>query len=172
MSSGARTLGEVPGEGRERLRFYRLVRDALSHLYDPSYLQNHQLAKLIQPKPRRAEAGQALRDTLAESIESLRPVGPFAADAHALRRHRVLTLRYVEGLDADRVAELKRSGLLPAGNATDFGKQVYQSDTGELLMDVKARRFTVNTPRTQLVALPAGRTESELARPSVRGLRC
>jgi len=105
MSSGARTLGEVPGERRERITFYRLVRDALSRLYDPLYLQNHQLAELIQPKPKRAVAGQALRYALSESIESLRPVGPLAANPHARRRHQVLTLRYVEGLDPERVAE-------------------------------------------------------------------
>jgi hypothetical protein len=47
---------------------------------------------------------------------------------------------------AAAVAELRRHGILPAGNRTDPGHGVYESDTGEILLEARERRLTVATP--------------------------
>lgn len=54
------------------------------------------------------------------------------------------------------VAALKKRQLLPAQNRTDVATGVFQSDTGELTLDTARKIMTVNTPRSQAAALPAG----------------
>ncbi len=55
--------------------FGRLVREALGHLYDPVYLQTHPLARLLPATPgaRATGLGKALRQSLLDAIEALRP---------------------------------------------------------------------------------------------------
>jgi hypothetical protein len=53
------------------------------------------------------------------------------------------------------VAALRRTGILPAGNRTDPAGQVYESATGELLLEARARRLTVATPTLAGIAAPA-----------------
>ena len=52
----------------------------------------------------------------------------------------------------DVLAELKKAGLLPANNRTDFAKGIAESDTGELLLDRDKRRLTLSTPHTEAAA--------------------
>ncbi len=59
----------------------------------------------------------------------------------------------VDGKNFENTVELLRQkGILDKGNRTDVKKEVYESDTGELLMSVKDNCFTVNTPKLQGVA--------------------
>jgi hypothetical protein len=60
------------------------------------------------------------------------------------------------GADAVHLDELRRRGLIPASNGTDFGRQVYESDTGQLVLEARERRFRVDTPRTALVTWAQG----------------
>lgn len=57
---------------------------------------------------------------------------------------------------ADIVGDFKKRGILPADNISDPANEIYQSDTGEILMDVKKRRLTVSTPKSQAAVLNAG----------------
>ena len=57
--------------------------------------------------------------------------------------------------DADAaklLAALKAAGKLPATNRTDPATGLFQSDTGELLLDRKRLQLTLSTPRTEAVA--------------------
>jgi hypothetical protein len=44
------------------------------------------------------------------------------------------------------VADLRRRGILPPGNRTDANRSLYQSDTGEIVLDARLRRLSVATP--------------------------
>ncbi|MEI6078551.1 MAG: hypothetical protein WCS94_23435, partial [Verrucomicrobiota bacterium] len=54
------------------------------------------------------------------------------------------------------VAQLRQKGVLNKENCTDLSKELFESDTRELLLDARNRSFTINTPRSQGVCLPAG----------------
>lgn len=51
------------------------------------------------------------------------------------------------------VGELRAKKILPAGNRTDWSKRIYESETGELLLDVKQGAMSVVTPRLEGVIL-------------------
>ena len=57
---------------------------------------------------------------------------------------------------AKLVTQLRQRGVLEKENRTDIAKEVFESDTRELLLDARQRSFTINTPRSQGVCLPAG----------------
>lgn len=52
--------------------------------------------------------------------------------------------------------ELRRRGVLAPDNRTDVAREVFESDTGELLMRTSEKMVQAVTPRTEAVALPAG----------------
>jgi hypothetical protein len=62
----------------------------------------------------------------------------------------------VSGADDDVLVELRQKGLLPTTNVSDFGSQRFQSDTGEILLQAKERRFSVDTSRTDVLVLADG----------------
>jgi hypothetical protein len=68
----------------------------------------------------------------------------------------VATRLGVAGSDNDRLIELEQSGLLQKSNLTDFTKPIFQSDTGELIMDVPSKRFSVQAEKTVVAVLPEG----------------
>ena len=76
-----------------------LVRDALLHLYDGAYLQNHALARAVAGNESRgfAERGKMLMRDLLGAVEALRPARGAPADSRSWRSYRLLELRYVHG---------------------------------------------------------------------------
>jgi hypothetical protein len=60
----------------------------------------------------------------------------------------------------DTVVQLKRAGILPAGNISNPAQGVFQSDTGEITMRSKELMLKVVTPRTEAVSLTAEKTEA------------
>ncbi|MEI7728905.1 MAG: hypothetical protein WCO56_05010 [Verrucomicrobiota bacterium] len=50
------------------------------------------------------------------------------------------------GTFAGAVAQLRAKGILPQGNRTDAAKKIYESETGEILLDAPGKRLTVNAP--------------------------
>jgi hypothetical protein len=50
-----------------------------------------------------------------------------------------------------RVATLRKAGLLDPSNRTNTSKGLYQTDTGQVLMDSQRRRLTVVTPKSEAV---------------------
>ena len=57
------------------------------------------------------------------------------------------------------VKTMRSRGILPKDNITDLAKQIYQSETGEITMFAKEKKMTVVTPKSEAVALTAGKTE-------------
>jgi CheY-like chemotaxis protein len=78
--------------------FHQQVRDALHHLYDYPYLENHPLALRYWPEAKRDGPGRAHRFSrlLLESIEELNPPGQVIADTSYVRFYSLLAFRFVE----------------------------------------------------------------------------
>lgn len=53
-------------------------------------------------------------------------------------------------------AELQSAGVLPNTNQSDFSREFYQSDTGEIGLDIQKKRFTVLSSRLALVTMEEG----------------
>jgi predicted ATPase len=79
----------------EDARFLRLVRDALQCLHDRPRLQTHPLRAHLPP----GAGGRGLQAALEEAVGALRPPPGTPPTARAVRIHRLLQLRYVEGLE-------------------------------------------------------------------------
>jgi len=71
------------------------------------------------------------------------------------------------------VGKLKRSGQLPENNRTSAANEIYESSTGELLMDCRKNFMSVNAPRLQGVCAESGTMaklrDVEIKQLSVRG---
>ena len=74
------------------------VKDALEHLYDLNYLQNHPLTRKEEHPTKRStkNAGQRLRLELVGAIESLSPGATVSFHAPQARLYNLLILHYVE----------------------------------------------------------------------------
>jgi CheY-like chemotaxis protein len=87
--------------------FTQQVLDAYEHLYDIVHLRNHPLVGEFLPAAALSarERGWGLHRLLLEAIEELDP-GPQAPTfSHEWRRHRLMVLHYVDGLDPQAVAD-------------------------------------------------------------------
>jgi len=60
---------------------------------------------------------------------------------------------------ADTVAKMKELGILPASNISNPGKDIFQSDTGEIILRAKEKIMKVVTPKTEAISLEAGKSE-------------
>ncbi|MDA8218432.1 MAG: response regulator [Dehalococcoidales bacterium] len=85
--------------------FAEVVRDALLHLYDTTYLRTHRLSRLLA---RRADGtagleGKELFQVLLQAVEALRPPPGTRTDSPAWRKYRLLELRYLDALSAQSV---------------------------------------------------------------------
>jgi hypothetical protein len=67
------------------------------------------------------------------------------------------------------LAALREAGLLPKNNRTDPSAGIFQSDTGELLLDSKKLRLTLSTPRTEAAAFAALETPIDLGTVRIEG---
>jgi hypothetical protein len=87
----------------EAREFERQVRGGLASLYDVPRLQIHPLARQsVTASGSHEAAGRVLQACLQEAIEALRPRRD-RAEERAVRLHQMLTLRYVDGLQASVV---------------------------------------------------------------------
>lgn len=58
------------------------------------------------------------------------------------------------GSDQGRLDALKAAEVVPKDNPSDLGQQVYVSDTRQLRLQARDRRFLVDTPRTAVIVSP------------------
>ena len=56
------------------------------------------------------------------------------------------------------VRDLKKRGLLPASNRTNAAAEIFESSTGELLLDARKNFMSIQTKRLQGICAPAGTT--------------
>jgi predicted ATPase len=124
------------------------------------YLQTHPLAQAVLrdgSDGTTTHTGQALRRLLLDAIERLTPAADATARPHGLRGHRILTLRYAEGLDVPAV--LRRLSI---------GKSLYYVEHERALAAVASLLSERGRPAplTPLARPPAGFVgrERELAR--------
>lgn len=88
----------------------RLVRFALSHLYDHAALQNSPLCSMLDPQGKMDTRSRVhhLRRVLMECIDTLRPERSDQQNARptaSARAHVILTSRYIDGLTMHKIAE-------------------------------------------------------------------
>ena len=89
----------------QRDEFARLVKEALTHLYDHAYLQRHPLSSLLLSNPTREISGLTLHRVLVQAIEALRPSPRVPPSAPTWRPYLALFLRYVENMDVAQIAQ-------------------------------------------------------------------
>lgn len=92
-------------KGREE--FIQWVSSAYRYLYDLVSLRSHPLADILVPDPslRRKEKAWQLHHILLDVIDELDPGPQAPAFSKEWRRHRLMVLRYVDGLDPQSVAD-------------------------------------------------------------------
>jgi CheY-like chemotaxis protein len=85
-------------------QFSNWVHEALNRLYDSPYLQSHPLADLlIEPGSSALSRSQNLRQILLDAIQDIVPRAGVPAMSPDRRIHRLLELRYVEGMNPAQV---------------------------------------------------------------------
>lgn len=80
--------------------FRKLVRDALEHIHDISYLELHPLLSWLAPpaSPVQGTRGQRLRAILKDKIEDLRPQPSSPANTPEWRSYLALRYRYIQAM--------------------------------------------------------------------------
>lgn len=89
----------------DRDKLSDLVQDALSHLFDSSYLGGHPLGGLLCPAVPAESRGRALYRLLQGAIDALEPPREAPRHSPVWRSYHCLCLRYREMLTMPRVAE-------------------------------------------------------------------
>ena len=91
----------------QRAQFEQGVAEAYDRLYDLVFLRTHPLADLVTPDPTvsRKEKAWQLNRVLTEVVEELNPGPQAPVFSRAWRRHRLMVLRYIDGLDPQAVAD-------------------------------------------------------------------
>ncbi len=86
--------------------FVKYVSDAYEHLYDLVHLRNHPLTDRLAPDPtmHRKDKAWQLQRILLDIINELDPGSQGPAFSREWRRHRLMTLYCVDGLDSQAVA--------------------------------------------------------------------
>jgi CheY-like chemotaxis protein len=102
-----RRAGEPPAAGDPAPEFAQLVRSALAHVYDYSYLQNHPLAVALDTARDHDQVtrAQALRRVLLDAIAALKPPNGVEMAADRARSYALLTSRYLDGMSIEAIAD-------------------------------------------------------------------
>lgn len=85
--------------------FVQQLTDAYEHLYDLVHLRNHSLIESLTVADTRKERAWQLHSILLQTIEELDPGTTAPAFSREWRRHRLMVLRYTDGLTAQTVAD-------------------------------------------------------------------
>jgi len=87
--------------------FIRQVGEAYNHLYDIVYLRTHPLTEILfcDASLGRKEKGWKLHHLLLDAVEDLDPGPQAPAFSREWRRHRLMALRYRDGLNPEPVAD-------------------------------------------------------------------
>src|SRR5581483_7303336 len=96
----------VPQSRTPSPEFVRLTRNALAHLYDAAYLENHPLTSMLDVAGNldHVSRAQRLRRILLECVEALRPQSADGIGLEAARAYAILTYRYIDGMAMEEIA--------------------------------------------------------------------
>ncbi|HUV89671.1 MAG TPA: response regulator [Anaerolineae bacterium] len=145
-----------------RAEFGRHVADLYQQLYDLVYLRTHVLTEILVPdiSIRRKERAWQLHELLLEAIKELDPGPQAPAFSREWRRHRLLVLRYVDGMDPQMVAR----------EIAVSRRQYYREHDAalEAIADVLWDRYAVHPPAP---GSPAPPTEEQPALSDLELLR-
>src|SRR5512135_2135756 len=103
--------------------FVSQLTDAYEHLYDLVYLRTHPFIHLLGDGIQRKDAAWQLHHLLINLIQDLDPGPGVPAFSREWRRHRLMMLRYIDGLTpqavADQLAISRRHYYRAHGEAVD-----------------------------------------------------
>jgi CheY-like chemotaxis protein len=88
-------------------QFEEILRDTLTHLYDPAYQPSDSLWFSMGIRPE--EGVEAIQYTIIQAIENLKPTSDIPSNARSKRFYELLSYRYVQQLTQEETAE--RLGL-------------------------------------------------------------
>lgn len=90
-----------------RAEFAEAVGDAYQHLYDLVYLRTHPLTDVLVPdsQMRRKDKAWQLHQILVDLIDELDPGAQAPPMSPPWRRYRLMSMRYLEGIEAQAVAD-------------------------------------------------------------------
>ena len=132
----------------EQAQFEKQAHDALVHLYDLPYLQDHPIARSLVGLGGSESPGRVLRRILLESIQDLKPPPELPSGSGAAERYQFLYLRYVKGHSVEQIArELALSE-----------RQLYRKQREGL--EAVASTLAERIERLRAAAVPAGPTAS------------
>ena len=146
--------------------FVEQVEDALKHIYDLCYLQEHPLAQQFAASPSAEAVGQRLRRELVACIEALSPgpAVPFRAP-HA-RLHTVLVLHYMEQMTiqetANQLGISPRQALRNLREAERSVATVLWGRIGAVRTD-EADTVRLSSLQTEMVQLDSGSHPTDVA---------
>ena len=161
----------------EREAFVGWVHDALNHLYDTRFLNRHPLADfLVGTMSDAVQRSRSLRRILVDAIRSLRPVPGTPAQSPDWRAHRILELRYIEGLTPvevmDRLALSKSHYFREQARVVEAVADFLWIHAAALPVDEQNDLSEAHATNTTLASLdaPPGGSRSELAQAEVERL--
>ena len=91
----------------DKAQFRNTLKDILNHLADTAYLENSNLAPVLlnAEESKQANRIQILRNKIGEGIDVLRPPEDIPLHVAEWRCYRILTLRYLRGMDLYRIED-------------------------------------------------------------------
>jgi CheY-like chemotaxis protein len=91
----------------DKAQFRSRIKDALNHLSDTAYLENGNLPALLltEDEARQPNRVQLFRNKIGESIDLLRPPDEIPTNDAEWRCYRILSLRYLRGMDLYRIED-------------------------------------------------------------------
>lgn len=145
-----------------RAEFISYITDAYKHLYDLVYLRTHPLADILIASSSLTgkKRTRLLHRILLDVIEELDPGPQAPAFSHEWRRHRLMVLRYVRGLNPQAVAGQLAIGLRHYYRVHDTAIE----DVASLLWDRYVVRRSSPQETPQIAAEDAAANRLELLR--------
>ena len=142
----------------EREVFAEWVHDALSHLYNSRFLDEHPLADaLVGDVVDMRQRTQSPRRILVDVVRALRPAPGTPSQSPDWRTHRILELRYIEGLTPAEVME-----RLALSKSHYFREQSRVVEAVAAVLWERALVQTTLPPAAQPAVLPADDDELDI----------
>ena len=156
----------MPGGSPVPPEFVRQVRNALAHLYDYAYLQNHPLAALVDPRHDldRVTRGQRLRRLLLDCLEALHPQADSEAASEAARAHSMLIFRYVDGVPLKEIAAMRALGLRQAYREVERGVEAVARILQDRLQEINLQTAMITSHGIETAGDPLLTAQAEVAR--------